>query len=113
MEKSIYCLKCKKFTENGPLETHVTKNGRAMVKSKCEVCGTKKNRFVSNKEIQGGGLGSLFADLLLMVKTLLPKIAKTVLPALGIAAASGAVQGATKKAVEGKGFNWSPYPFKY
>ena len=100
---SIYCVKCRKKTEDGPLEAHVTKNGKPMVKSKCQVCGTMTHKFVSSKEIQGGSLGTMFKALMPMIKTALPKIAKTVLPTLGLAAASGAISGATSKAVRGEG----------
>ena len=48
---------------------------------------------------QGGFLGGL-ANL---VKFAAPFFLKKVLPALGIAAASGAISGATNKAVQGKG----------
>ena len=96
---TIYCVKCKKKTDDGPLQAHMSKNGKPMVKSKCQVCGTMKHRFVSNKEIQGGSLGSIFKSLLPMAKAHLPKILGT----LGLAAATGAISGATNKSVRGEG----------
>ena len=100
---TIYCVKCRKHTQDGPLQAHISKNGKPMVKSMCQVCGTMKHKFVSSKEIKGGSLATLFKGLLPMAKTLLPKLAKSVLPTLGLAAASGAIWGSTSKAVSGRG----------
>ena len=48
-----YCLKCKKKTENIDLEISSTSNGRAMILSKCTICGSKKSRFIKNQEAKG------------------------------------------------------------
>ena len=48
-----YCLKCKKSTENIDLEVSSTSNGRAMILSKCAICGSKKSRFSKNQEAKG------------------------------------------------------------
>ena len=48
-----YCLKCKKETENIDLEISSTSNGRAMILSKCTICGSKKSRFIKNQEAKG------------------------------------------------------------
>ena len=48
-----YCLKCKKSTENIDLEVSSTSNGRAMILSKCAICGSKKSRFIKNQEAKG------------------------------------------------------------
>ena len=48
-----YCLKCKKKTENIDLEILSTSNGRAMILSKCTICGSKKSRFIKNQEAKG------------------------------------------------------------
>lgn len=45
MEEEIYCLKCKKRTPNSDVTYTETQN-RILQKTKCVVCGTKKNRFV-------------------------------------------------------------------
>ena len=46
-----YCLKCKKNTESiNPLVSK-TKNGGAMILSKCAICGTKKLRFIEKQEL--------------------------------------------------------------
>ena len=45
-----YCLKCKKYTENVDLEISSTSNGKAMILSKCAICGSKRSRFIKNQE---------------------------------------------------------------
>ena len=48
-----YCLKCKKDTENINPKVSKTSNGRTMVLSKCEICSSKKSRFLKNQEAKG------------------------------------------------------------
>ena len=48
-----YCLKCRKDTENIDPKISSSSNGRAMVLSKCAICGCKKSRFIKNQEAQG------------------------------------------------------------
>ena len=48
-----YCLKCRKDTENIDPKISSSSNGRAMVLSKCAICGRKKSRFIKNQEAQG------------------------------------------------------------
>ena len=48
-----YCLKYKKRTENIDPEVSSTSNGRAMVLSKCVICGSKISRFIKNQEEKG------------------------------------------------------------
>ena len=48
-----YCLKCRKNTESVNPRVSKTSNGRAMVLSKCAICGSKKSRFVKNVEAKG------------------------------------------------------------
>ena len=48
-----HCLKCQKSTENIDLEVSSTSNGRAMILSKCAICGSKKSRFSKNQEAKG------------------------------------------------------------
>ena len=45
-----YCLKCRKDTENTNSKVLSTSNGKAMVLSKCAVCGCKRSRFIKNQE---------------------------------------------------------------
>ena len=45
-----YCLKCKKDTENINPRVSTTGNGKTMLLSKCEKCGSKKQKFIKNQE---------------------------------------------------------------
>ena len=53
-----YCLKCRKDTENIDPKISSTSNGKAMILSKCAICGSKKSRFIINQEAKG-----LFSNL--------------------------------------------------
>ena len=44
-----YCLKCKK--ENPRVSK--TSNNKTMILSKCAKCGSKKSRFIKNREAKG------------------------------------------------------------
>ena len=48
-----HCLKCRKDTENMYPKVSNTSNGKAMILSKCAICGSKKLRFVKNQEVIG------------------------------------------------------------
>ena len=48
-----YCLKCRKDTENINANVSNTCNGKAMILSKCAICGSKKSRFIKNQEAKG------------------------------------------------------------
>ena len=48
-----YCLKCRKDTENINPKVSSSSNGRAMMLSKCAICGSKKSRFIENQEAKG------------------------------------------------------------
>ena len=48
-----YFLKCRKHTENINPRVSKTSNNRAMVLSKCAICGSKKSRFIKNHEAKG------------------------------------------------------------
>ena len=63
----IYCIKCRKDTENIDPKMVRTKNSRLIMVSKCPVCGIKKSRFVKEQEAKG-----LLSNL--EIKTLLSKI---------------------------------------
>ena len=49
----FYCLKCRKDTENINPKVSSTSNGKAMILSKCAICGSKKSRFIKNQEAKG------------------------------------------------------------
>ena len=46
-------LKCQKDTENVDSKTLKIKNGRAMLLSKCAICGSKKSRLMKAQEVKG------------------------------------------------------------
>ena len=48
-----YYLKCRNDTENINLKILSTSNGKAMILSKCSICGSKKSRLVKNQEAKG------------------------------------------------------------
>ena len=48
-----HCLKCKKYIENINPGVSNTSNDRTMISSKHAVCGSKKSRFIKNKEAKG------------------------------------------------------------
>ena len=57
----MYCLKCKKDLN---VEAFITKNNRHMLKSICNVCKSRKSKFVSKNEIIGFGfLSNLFSKI--------------------------------------------------
>ena len=48
-----YCLKYGKDSENTNPKVSSHSNGRAMILSKCAICGSKKSRFIKNQEAKG------------------------------------------------------------
>ena len=48
-----YCLTCRKDTENINPKVSSTSNGKAMILSKCAICGGKNSRFIKNQEAKG------------------------------------------------------------
>ena len=48
-----YCSKCRKDTKNINPKISSTSNGKAMILSKCAICGSKKSRFIKNQEAKG------------------------------------------------------------
>ena len=45
--------KKKKNTANIDLKISITSNGKAMILSKCAICGSEKSRFIKNEEAKG------------------------------------------------------------
>ena len=45
--------KKKKNTANIDLKISITSNGKAMILSKCAICGSEKSRFIKNQEAKG------------------------------------------------------------
>ena len=48
-----YRLKRRKDTENINPIVLSTSNGKAMILSKCAICGSKKSKFIKNQEAKG------------------------------------------------------------
>ena len=53
-----YCLKCKRNTESINPKFLKTTNGKAIILSKCAICGSKKSKFIKEQEAKG-----LFSNL--------------------------------------------------
>jgi len=45
----IYCVKCKKITATNNISEKTTKNKRRMLTGVCDICGSKKSKFISSK----------------------------------------------------------------
>ena len=48
-----YCLKCRKNAENIDPTVSSTSNGKAMILSKCLICGSKKSKFIKKQQAKG------------------------------------------------------------
>ena len=48
-----YCINCRKDTQNINPKVSGTSNNKAMILSKCAICGSKKSRFIKNQEAKG------------------------------------------------------------
>ena len=60
----IYCLSCKKMTEDINIKPKVTKNKRPYITANCDICKRLKSKFVSINQIKGNGfLSNLFRSI--------------------------------------------------
>ena len=59
---NTYCLKCKRQTKDLNSKGFITKNKKYIVKSICNVCKSKKSKFVSKQQAQGF-LSDLFSKI--------------------------------------------------
>ena len=60
----IYCLSCKKPTEDANIKAKVTKNKKPYITANCSVCKRLKSKFVSINQIKGNGfLSTLFRGI--------------------------------------------------
>ena len=64
---NTYCLKCKRETKDLNLKGSITKNKKYIIKSICNVCKSKKSKFVSRKQAQGF-LSDLFSKIPILNK---------------------------------------------
>ena len=46
-------MKWRKGTENINAKVSSTSNGKAMILSKCAICGSKRSRFIKDQEAKG------------------------------------------------------------
>ena len=64
---NTYCLNCKNPTKNLNLKGFITKNRKYSVKSICNVCKSKKSKFISKKDASGF-LSDLFSKIPILNK---------------------------------------------
>ena len=53
MKKEIYCLVCKKYTENNNPKIVRNRQNRLMIQLNCASCGNKKFRFIKEQQAMG------------------------------------------------------------
>ena len=60
----IFCLSCKKPTNDVNVKAKITKNKRPYITANCSVCKRLKSKFVSVNQIHGDGiLSNLFRSI--------------------------------------------------
>ena len=64
---NTYCLKCKKQTKDLNSKGFITKNKKYIVKSICNICKSKKSKFISKQDAQGF-LSDLFSKIPILNK---------------------------------------------
>ena len=64
---NTYCLKCKKQTKDLKSKGFITKNNKYIVKSICNICRSKKSKFISKQDAQGF-LSDLFSKIPILNK---------------------------------------------
>ena len=64
---NTYCLKCRKQTKDLNSKGFITKNEKYIVKSICNICKSKKSKFVSKQEADGF-LSNLFSKIPILNK---------------------------------------------
>ena len=64
---NTYCLKCKKSTKDINSKGFITKNKKYLVKSTCNICKSKKSKFVSKQHAEGF-LSNLFSKIPILNK---------------------------------------------
>ena len=64
---NTYCLKCKRETKDLNSKGFITKNKKYIVKSICNICKSKKSKFVSKQQADGF-LSDLFSKIPILNK---------------------------------------------
>ena len=67
MMDTSYCLKCKRKTKNINSKGFVTKNKKYLVKSICNICRSKKSKFISKQHAERF-LSQLFSKIPILNK---------------------------------------------
>ena len=64
----IYCLSCRKHTDNIGIVGKLTKNNKPNISAKCNICKKLKSKFISVKEIKGSGfLSDIFKNIPVLI----------------------------------------------
>ena len=53
MKKETYCFVCRKYTKNINPKIVRNRQNRSMIQSNCPICGSKKSRFIKEKQAMG------------------------------------------------------------
>ena len=64
---NTYCLKCRKQTKDLNSKGFITKNKKYIVKSICNICKSKKSKFISKQQAEGF-LSQLFSKIPILNK---------------------------------------------
>ena len=64
---NTYCLKCREPTKGLNSKGFITKNKKYIVKSICNICKSKKSKFVSKQNAEGS-LFNLFSKIPILNK---------------------------------------------
>ena len=64
---NTYCLKCKKPTKDLNSKGFITKNKKYLLKSICNICKSKKSKFISKQQAEGF-LSDLFSKIPILNK---------------------------------------------
>ena len=60
----IFCLSCKKHTNDINVVGRLTKNNKPYITAKCNICKKIKSKFVSVNQIKGDGfLSNIFKNI--------------------------------------------------
>ena len=60
----IFCLFCKKHTNDIDPVRKLTKNNKPYISAKCDICKKSKSKFVSVNQIKGDGfLSNIFKNI--------------------------------------------------
>lgn len=48
ISERVYCVKCKKKTDNIDIKTIQTENNKYRLSAKCKICNSNKSQFIKN-----------------------------------------------------------------